>query len=139
MTILCGYDESGLKPCEYAAMDCADCQYRDYEELPRLQVENVGGHNEMCGGYSYEFDVTPSHYGTVAEALDEIREYRAMRAGKGAYRITIRKGFDNYIVESTWIGDECNYHGECDNDLVNIIFGDGGWYCDINFYIEVEE
>lgn len=107
-----------------------------------MKVIKTGGHNEMCGGYSYTYKVVLDFYDTVEDALEEIREWRKENANpKEPYGIYV----NNKIVESTWVGEKKEgetfykkwYHGS-GTEKVLAVHGDGGWYCGINFNIITE-
>ena len=41
-----------------------------------MKIIEIGGHNEMCGGYSYDYEITFGKYGnTLKDVLKEIKEY----------------------------------------------------------------
>ena len=109
------------------------------------------GHNEMCGGYSYNYEITWGKYGnTVHDVLKEIKEYTNTHSGfkkikdfgcpqsNGNWGIYINRD----IYFSTWCGEsEDNltkwkhmYEGDETEEVINIT-GDGGWYCAVNFRI----
>jgi len=104
----------------------------------------VQGHNDICGGYSY--DGYASFEGkTVKEVLEEIKEYAKDRSAE-----YIGEGFGNknspgcdcwgikindipYV--GGWVGWENGYNHEFDNETVDKIKVYGGWYCFYNFLI----
>lgn len=116
-----------------------------------IRIDNLKGHNEMCGGYAYggyaSFDGK-----TVKEVLEEIREFYSTNAcetydeqgrlwgkkGKdfaGAWGIKI----NDIPYLGTWIGWENEYNHQFDDLCVKSVFADGGWFCSYNFYIETYE
>ena len=104
---------------------------------------NVKGHEEMCGGYAYSG--TASFDGrTVKEVLEEIREYAKNvgndigegfgKPGKelgAAWEIRI----NGKIYLTCWCGHKPTYNHENDNDIVEKVKVDGGWYCFYDFDI----
>lgn len=112
-----------------------------------MQVIETGGHNEMCGGYAYDYKVICEN-NIVADVIEEIKQYTLQdngfrRKGEfgtcdglsgGAWGIYINH--KTYI--STWLGQEPNYNPEDLNKEVDYIYGIGGWYCAIDFYISTK-
>ena len=113
-----------------------------------IKLENLQGHNDMCGGYSYSGKASFEGK-TVAEVLSEIKEFAKNRDAK-----YIGDGFGNpeqdfcncwgirindipYV--GGWIGWKNEYHGEYDEERVTEVRISGGWYCFYDFYILCEE
>lgn len=109
---------------------------------------NVCGHDDICGGYSYSgtasFDGT-----TVAEVLDEIREYAQNRSAR-----YLGEGFGNPKSEMCdcwgirinnipylggWCGWKNEYRHEYDEEKVIEVRVSGGWCCFYDFDIYCEE
>lgn len=120
-----------------------------------MKIIEIGGHNEMCGGYSYDYEITFGKYGnTLKDVLKEIKEYtnehsfgRLGDFGNPDVDISGRHwgiyvNGDIYI--SSWVGEgqraskqktyKSFYKGD-ESEIVTSICGDGGWYCGINIYI----
>ena len=118
-----------------------------------MEIIEKGGHNEICGGYSYSYEITFGKYGnTLKDVLREIKEYTNEhsfgRLGdfgnpdigiEGCYWGIYVNG-DIYI--SSW-GNESPeyapswkhfYEGD-ESEIVTSIYGDGGWCCGININI----
>lgn len=112
-----------------------------------MEIINTGGHNEMCAGYAYDYKVICDE-NTVADVIEEIKRYTSkdpqfQRIGEfgcsdkthgGAWGIYINH--KTYI--SCWVGQEPNYNPEDLNKEVDYIYGTGGWYCAIDFYIKTK-
>ena len=111
-----------------------------------MQVIETGGHNEMCGGYSYTYKVL-CDTNTAEDVLEEIKEYTSQdrqfkRKGEfgcndngGAWGIYI----NHKVYISTWLGQEPNYDPEDLKKEVKYVYGSGGWYCAIDFDIITED
>ena len=120
-----------------------------------MKIIEIGGHNEMCGGYSYDYEITFGKYGnTLKDVLKEIKEYSYEHSfgclgDFGNPEIAIEGKYwgiyvNNKIYISGWAGENKNnakrslwktfYEGD-ESEVVASIRGDGGWYCGINIYI----
>lgn len=122
-----------------------------------MKIIEIGGHNEMCGGYSYDYEITFGKYGnTLKDVLKEIKEYSYEHSfghlgdfGNPDIDIDGRHwgiyvNGDIYI--SSWNGEgqraskqknyKSFYEGD-ESEVVASIRGDGGWYCGINIYITI--
>lgn len=119
-----------------------------------MKIIEKGGHNEICGGYSYSYEITFGKYGnTLKDVLKEIKEYSYEHsfAGLGdfgnpnvdifGHHWGIYVNGDIYI--SSWRHERSPqdtpswkhfYKGD-ESEIVTSIRGDGGWYCGINIYI----
>lgn len=119
-----------------------------------MEIIEKGGHNEICGGYSYSYEITFGKYGnTLKDVLKEIKEYSYEHsfAGLGNFgnpnidicgrHWGIYVNGDIYI--SSWRHEKSLkdnpswkhfYEGD-ESEIVTSIRGDGGWYCGINIYI----
>ena len=123
-----------------------------------MEIIEVGGHNEMCGGYSYSYEITFGKYGnTLKDVLKELKEYSYEHSfghlgdfGNPNIDIDGRHwgiyvNGDIYI--SSW-GSERSpkdspswkhfYEGD-ESETVTSIYGDGGWYCGINIHIDTTD
>ena len=109
-----------------------------------MTLENLKGHNELCGGYSYSGEASFSGT-TVKEVLEEIKEFV-----KGKDAGYIGDGFGNkdktfcsswgirineipYV--GNWAGWKNKYGHQFDDYEVEKVSVDGGWYCFYDFYI----
>lgn len=120
-----------------------------------MKIIEKGGHNEICGGYSYNYEITFGKYGnTLKDVLKEIKEYSYEHSfghlgdfGKPEIAIGGRCWgiyVNNEIYISGWVGENKNdtktstwktfYEGD-ESEIVTSIIGEGGWYCGINIYI----
>ena len=120
-----------------------------------MEIIKKDEHNDMCGGYSYYYEITFGKYGnTLKDVLKEIKEYSYKYSfahlgnfGNPNVNITCRHwgiyvNGDIYI--SSWEGERSPkdapswatfYEGD-ESETVMSITGDGGWYCGINIYIK---
>lgn len=107
-----------------------------------MEVKEIGGHPEMCGGWSYIYEVKFSKEDiTVKEALEEIAEWRARTSPKAgtpghAYSTTV----DGLTVESTWLGEKADGRTYWRDGSERVISegGTGGWWSDINIDISTD-
>lgn len=119
-----------------------------------MKIIEKGGHNEICGGYSYSYEITFGKYGnTLKDVLKEIKEYSYEHSFAGladfgnpnvdifGHHWGIYVNGDIYI--SSWRHERSPqdtpswkyfYEGD-ESEIVTSIRGDGGWYCGINIYI----
>ena len=77
-----------------------------------MEVIQKSGHNEMCGGYSYDYEVKYSGH-TLKEVLEEIKEFtnndkRFVKIDEYGYAPNVSCGawaiyIDNKIYKSAWI------------------------------------
>ena len=119
-----------------------------------MELIQDNGHNEMCGGYSYNYEITWGKYGnTIHDVLKEIKEYtnnhesfkkikdfgyQKSDGRNGNWGIYINR--DIYL--STWLGENEDdltpwkhiYEGDETEEVINVT-GNGGWYCAVNFNI----
>ena len=120
-----------------------------------MKIIEIGGHNEICGGYSYDYEITFGKYGnTLKDILKEIKEYSYEhsfgRLGDfGNPEIAIEGKYwgiyvNNEIYISGWAGENKNntkrslwktFYESDESEVVASIRGDDGWYCGINIYI----
>lgn len=113
-----------------------------------IKLNNVVGHNDMCGGYSYSGKV--SFEGTtVAEVLEEIKEFANNKQahyigdGFGNPESKICDAWGIRINDIPYVGDwagwKNEYRGEYDEEKVIEVRVSGGWYCFYDFDITCEE
>lgn len=119
-----------------------------------MEIIEKNGHNDICGGYSYTYEITFGKYGyTLKDVLREIKEYSYehsfgclgdfgnpnVKLGGNCWGIYI----NNAIYISGWVGEESRdkghpwksfYKGD-ESEIVTSIRGEGGWYSGINIYI----
>lgn len=120
-----------------------------------MEIIKKGEHNEMCGGYSYSYEITFGKYGnTLKDVLKEIKEYsnehsfgRLGDFGNPNVDIDGRAWgiyVNGAIYISSWLSERSPedapswkhfYEGD-ESETVTSIYGDGGWYCGINIHID---
>jgi hypothetical protein len=112
-----------------------------------IRLDNLKGHNEMCGGYSYSGYATFEGR-TVKEVLEEIREY-AKNTGNDIGEGFGKKGKDmgacwgirinDIPYVGGWVGWKNEYDHSLDDAIVKEVHVHGGWYCFYDFDIIAEE
>ena len=119
-----------------------------------MEIIEKGGHNEICGGYSYSYEITFGKYGnTLKDVLKEIKEYTNEhffgRLGDFGNPDVELSGncwgiyVNNDIYISGWLSERSpedapswnHFYTGDESETVTSIYGDGGWYCGINIYI----
>ena len=119
-----------------------------------MQVIYTGTHPEMCSGESNSYKIVFDAINpTVKDVLQEIKEY----TNKDSMFQYLADGYgckdnrccgcwgiyiDNKIFISGWAGEDRKnpntwkdfYEGNQQEEVISC-YGDGGWYCGINFYI----
>jgi hypothetical protein len=114
-----------------------------------MKVIEKSGHNEMCGGYSYTYDV--EYFGhTLKEVLKEIKEFtnndeRFVKIDEYGYSPNVICGawaihINDKIYKSAWIKQSWDkyFTDEIADQIVKSVKGSGGWYCAIDFYITLD-
>ena len=114
-----------------------------------MEVIQKSGHNEMCSGYSYDYEVKYSGH-ILKEVLEEIKEFtnndkRFVKIDEYGYAPNISCGawaiyIDNKIYKSAWNKQSWHkyYTDEIAYQPVASVKGRGGWYCAIDFYITLK-
>lgn len=113
-----------------------------------IKLNNITGHNDMCGGYSYSG--TASFEGTtVAKVLEEIKEFvkdkqaHCIGDGFGNPKSKICDAWGIKINDIHYVGDwagwKNEYRGEYDEEKVIEVRVSGGWCCFYDFHIICEE
>lgn len=117
-----------------------------------IKIINIKGHNEMCGGYSYSGDCVFDGK-TVKDVLKEIKEYTNNHPSMSFKKINgygnDDDGFGNAwkiciedkVYLNGWLNNHYDqqYNGEYDNNEVESIKINGGWYCAYDFHIKVKK
>ena len=120
-----------------------------------MKLIQDNGHNDMCGGYSYNYKVVWGKYGTtVKDVLREIKEYTNSHSEFGkledyGYQQESKTNYywgiyiNDNIYLSKWSGENDRsknhpykkfYAGDETEEVIDVV-GDGGWYCAVNFNI----
>lgn len=108
-----------------------------------FEVNEISEHNEMCGGYSYDFEVT-TNCKTVGELIKEIEQENAKEKNDGyhtkyswaIYKLTNSWNALPLHIGSYW-GTDSRDHSKYDNEKIIKTYGQGGWYCPIEIVIVI--
>lgn len=122
-----------------------------------MEINRISGHDEMCGGYRYEYEIKWGKYGnTLKDFLKELKEYSLehsfLRIGDfGDPNKTNSFGrcwgiyVNDKVYISGWSGETPDdvgktwrkfYDGDESEEVLEA-HGSGGWCCGINIYIFV--
>lgn len=109
-----------------------------------MKIIQTNGHNEICNGYSYNYQILLEHpHELTINFLKELKEYTnqnpnfcalgefGCKEGKGAWSIYIN---DN-IYLSAWNNQIPSYNKKDLMEPIKFVIGKGGWYSGINIYI----
>lgn len=115
-----------------------------------MKVIQKSGHQEMCGGYSYDYTINCDSR-NLEDVLKEIKEYT--NKDEDNFNFTKIDDFgkdggtenwgiyiDKKIYKSSWSEPFWKelYTDKLSGKIVTSISGSGGWYCAVNFYINLE-
>lgn len=122
-----------------------------------MEINRIGSHDEICSGYSYDYEIKWGKYGnTLKDFLKELKEYSLEQSFRrlddfgdpnktspfgGYWGIYV----NDKIYRSLWLGERNKeelpdyrkfYDGDESEEVLEA-HGGGGWCCGINIYISV--